>query len=128
MVFFVFLSDVHKVIVQNFKNDKMPKVSVGQKVFVSGKIRIKEFRTQDDKPKSAIEVNARQVYICDTDNDNDATKITDQKDENEMAIESTSNILQKDSNHVELFDQICFDIVHSEKFCYFSIANHFYVK
>lgn len=75
-------------------------------------------------------MSARQVYRCETDDEiippSDDIETNQMKEyETNMAVNRPSNILTDDKNHVELLDQICFEITHEEKFTAFSIASHF---
>lgn len=92
------------MIVPGFEVENVPNVKEGQKVFVMGKMRLKYFSKGDGLKGAEVHVTARDIFICDSGND---------------AIEI------KDLNVVQLYAQICHEIVHQEKVSTFILATHY---
>lgn len=130
---------MHRIVVtQNTLDILHGSLKEGQKLVVTGRLRGEKYLKGDGKTGQTLFVAARQIYLCDT-GDDDAKYISN-KQENDSNTDSQltdeplpknlslSNIEIQDQNHVELFDQICFDVKNDQKFSQFSLAYHFIQK
>lgn len=130
---------MHRIVVtQNTLDILHGSLKEGQKIVVTGRLRGEKYLRGDGKTGQTLFVAARQIYLCDT-GDDDATYISNEQ-ENEGTTDSQlideplsknsnfSSIEIQDQNHVELLDQICFNVKNDQKFSQFSLAYHFMQK
>lgn len=110
----------------------------GQKLVVIGRLRGEQYMREDGKNGQTLFVSARQIYLCDTgyddstsiSNENESDSNTDSQLPNEFLLKNLAplRVEIQDQNHVELFDQICFDVKNEQKFSQFSLAYHYVEK
>lgn len=112
----------------------------GQKLVVIGRLRGELYMREDGKNGQTLFVSARQIYLCDTGYDdstsafisheNESDSNTDSQLPDELLLKNLAplRVEIQNQNHVELFDQICFDVKNEQKFSQFSLAYHYVEK
>lgn len=108
----------------------MPEITVGQRAYVMGKVKVRTFRKDDGKNGSKLDVLVRQYMVCDSFNNTMTQTEFNTKNESNQGDNSFDerNIKDIDLNHVDLHAQISFDIINEDAFSSFSLAYRYYEK
>lgn len=107
---------------------RMPKT--GQNILVTGKMRTQQFTLSNGKKGTSIQVVAKQIYLCDNSSHTGSIEMpaAPQLRNTANSVGSIDNKRVKDTNKVELFAHICFDILNEETHSVFTLALHYQTK
>lgn len=123
-------SDNHKIVVSPNAIENLPGLpKTGQKVFVSGKLRTQKFIQTNGKMGASIHIMAKQIYLCQSDDTNNAEiQIATVEVPEIKSIGNATKIEMKDQNQIDLMANICFDILNEDNHSVFSLALHYLSK
>lgn len=103
----------------------------GQKLLITGRLRVNQFTQDTGKKGTSIQIMAKQIYLCGG-SGNGTMKVDSLNDDlPEIKYELNSSNTARptfevtDQNKVGLFAQICFDIHNEDTFSSLTLSYHY---